>query len=95
MRIISQDKMIDINYDMSSLYIYGFHNKFELGILNDNDEYEIVLGYYSTEEKAIKVREMIWQPRYWASSNALIKDGVFVPGFERYVFYMPKDEDVK
>ena len=101
MRIISQDGMRDINYDNVNLKIASpgewlddniFNSKLFWGILTTTN---ISLGGYTSKEKALKVMEMIWQPRHWVSSNALIKDGDFVPGFERYVFYMPKDEDVK
>ena len=98
MRIISKDGDINIPFETNHLYIqeYKYNENGEVYILwdimFDNNK---LLEVYSTEEKALKVMEMIWQPRYWVSSNALINDGDFVPGFERYVFYMPKDEDVK
>jgi len=98
MRIISQDKMKHIEYVFLKITApeewlgdNAIHAKsWSIVTLTTN----ISLGTYSTKEKASKVLDMIWQPRYWASSNALIKDGDFVPGFERYVFYMPKDEEV-
>ena len=101
MRIISQDKMSDVDYNNiivginvineneALINIWSAHNNDEMGIVFNT------FATYSTKEKALKVMDMIWQPRHWVSSNALIKDGDFVPGFERYVFYMPKDEDVE
>ena len=106
MRIISQDKMSDVEYNgndidvlirdgelqnvyeyqQSITFIKGFH------IVKNNIK---LLGTYSSKEKVLKVMEMICQPRYWVPSNALINEGDFVPGIERYVFYMPKDEEVK
>ena len=98
MRIISQDGDVNISFETNKFYIQEYKD-------SENSEVRIywiirigvnqALAIYSTKEKALKVMEMIWQPRHWVSSNALIKDGDFVPGFERYVFYMPKDEDVK
>ena len=97
MRIVSQDKMRNVTFENKDLDIMSWGRekiRCEIGWLTNADVF-IILGAYSTKEIALKVIEMIWQPRYWVSSNALIKDGDFVPGFERYVFYMPKDEDVK
>ena len=99
MRIISQDKMRDINYDNNDLYIFEQETQetlgqYEICSFEKVQHKPILLGEYSTKEKALKVMDMIWQPRHWVSSNALIKDIDFVPGIERYVFYMPKDEEI-
>ena len=100
MRIISQDKMRNITFENNDFYIFEQETQKTLGQyeicsfekVKDNS---ILLGEYSSLAKALKVMEMIWQPRHWVSSNALIKDIDFVPGIETFAFYMPKDDDVK
>ena len=98
MRIISQDGHVNISFETNKFY----SQEKEYSVNDEAHSYWIIrigvnqaLAIYSTKEKALKVMKMIWQPRHWVSSNALIKDCDFVPGFERYVFYMPKDDDVK
>ena len=100
MRIISQDGMRNVYFDNVNLKIaipeeWLGNNTFNRNYWGIFTTTNISLGSYSSKEEALKVLDMIWQPRYWVSSNALIKDGDFVPGIERYVFYMPKDEEVK
>lgn len=57
MRIISQDRTIDTPYDLSMIWVrekYGY--SVMAGMPNDEP---VLLGKYSSREKAIKVMEML------------------------------------
>lgn len=58
----------------------------------------IILGAYSTKEKAMKVLDMIQEKICHRYVDSIIDDldiGNFEAIFERGVFEMPKDEEVK
>lgn len=62
MRLISQYGYYDISYEHHNITVREpiIHcDKWKVSAFGDNSETEIVIGEYSTEEKALKVMEMI------------------------------------
>ena len=98
MIIRSQDKESIINFDavdtlrLSRISEVGvIQEEYQTSILYDANDTFGVLGTYSTEEKAIKVLDMI-QNKY-LNCNRESMAGCF--GFvKNTVFQMPKDEEV-
>jgi len=103
MRIISQDKMRDINYKNNDFYIFEQETQKTLGQyeicsfekVKDNP---ILLGEYSSLAKALKVMEMIREAHVGKSQKILVteEEGKIEEVINmNYYFYMPKDDDVK
>ena len=93
MRIISQDKMRDLNYDTAFLRING--NIIEA---IHSDGLCSVLGAYSSKRKALKVMDMIREAHVGKSQKILVteEEGKIEEVINmNYYFYMPKDDDVK
>ena len=61
MRLISQDGMIDVPYDKVVIKATEHPLKTIISALFEREDYmkDIVMGYYSTESKALKVLEML------------------------------------
>lgn len=78
MRLISQDGKIDIPYENNVVYVYAVHgynkgNNYGITgykIVIPIGDYTWVLGEYSSEEKALKVMEML-QQAYLGRNEAL------------------------
>ena len=102
MRLISQDRKIDIPYKNSAVYIVanyghskenGFHNIVGYEIMANTGNYYWNLGDYSTEEKALQVTEMIRHHHqqlidfdYSAIKGIIDRPSIY--------FYMPQDNEV-
>ena len=61
MRLISQDGMVDVPYDKVVVKVTEHPFKMVISALFEREDYmkDIVMGYYSTEAKALKVMEML------------------------------------
>lgn len=84
MLIRSQDRKILVN--ASDFRIYEEHKGFSICARID------VLGYYSTEEKAMKVIDMIEEAIIYCEAMMNI-DTIFFDE-RKIVFQMPKDDEV-
>ena len=99
MRLISQDGKIDIPYENNVVYVYAIHGYNKEEKCHDITGYRIitaigddtwVLGEYSTEEKALKVMEML-QNQY----KRFMTTGLIDIKKENIYFKFPADEEVK
>lgn len=92
MIIRSQDKYSLVNCN----HIFMYQNiKLGKAVIASNDNPDLILGLYSTKEKALKVLDMIQE---CIESNEHIKhvrhDYVYGSYKEVKVFQMPKDDEV-
>ena len=97
MLIRSQDKMILTNmaqvtdvYCSESKYVKG--TNITAGLASAETTH---LGRYSTDEKAVKVLDMIEDAYNKCFAFTMENDGYYHEVRESKVFQMPKDEDVK
>lgn len=79
MRIISQDKMIDIPYDGAVIYIHYRKNDVQIYVSNVGDDEGFSIGTYNNGEDAVYVM-------------SLIRTASFA--YKNQCFYMPEAEDV-
>lgn len=95
MRLISQDRKIDIPYENSAVYILANYD-YNKEIKYDITGYKITtcigdnywdLGVYSTEEKALRVMEML-QQQYMRYLTTVLSDAKS----ETTYFKFPADE---
>lgn len=98
MRLISQDEKIDIPYENSAVYIVanyghskenGFHNIVGYEIVAHTGDDYWNLGDYSTEEKALKVMEML-QQQYMRYLTTVLAD----VRAKTVYFKFPADEEL-
>ena len=94
MRLISQDRKIDIPYENSAVYVvanYGYNKEEHFNhivgyeIMANTGNYYWNLGDYSTEEKALQVMKEIRE----AYKECLIDNSA-----DPY-YYIPQDNEVK
>jgi len=69
MRLISQDKLKDIPYETTALYISGTPTDVQIVAFADNDA--ITIGEYTSEEKALKVMSKLRED--WKDDLAFFK----------------------
>lgn len=81
MRLINQSLCMDVPYEKTTLRI---RESTILAVVNG--VYEIVMGRYSTEEKAYKVMEMV---------RKIYMNGNILGRTLSNIFIFPKDEDVE
>lgn len=88
MRLISQDGMIDVPYDKVVVKVTEHPFKMVISALFEREDCmkDIVMGYYSTESKALKVMEMLQKQFLDYCCNYHSQSGVFC---------FPKDEEVE
>ena len=87
MRLISQDGMIDVPYEISALSIGGVGSSATIYVRSKLlDEKPCVFATYSNADKALKVMEMLQKQFLDYCCNYHSKSGVF---------YFPKDEEVE
>lgn len=103
MRIISQDRTVDVPYEQ--VVIQRF--KTEIYFLNKNltgvEQFvsDIEIASYSTEEKAEKAMEMLHEEygkHFYGQGGAMATANFYVPPFAFIppkVFQFPKDEDLE
>lgn len=98
MRLISQDRKIDIPYENSVVYVVanyghskenGFHNIVGYEIMAHTGDDYWNIGDYSTEEKALRVMEML-QQQYMRHLTTVLSDAKS----ESTYFKFPADEAV-
>lgn len=81
MRLVSQDGMIDVPYER--VVIKATEHPFSTIITAhfEREDYmkDIVMGCYTTTDKALKVMEMLRSRNIW----------------DKYVFVFPKDEEIE
>lgn len=98
MIIRSQDKKCIVNLDNIDCIYYS--NK-ENGIIVFNGEAKSHIGKYSTEEKSIKVLDMIqeeYEKHYYGQGGPMATVDYYVPPFAFIppkVFQMPSDEEIE
>lgn len=95
MRLISQDGMIDVPYDKVVVKVTEHPFKMVISALFEREDCmkDIVMGYYSTESKALKVMEML-REEYLQYCTARSNEYWFAFNNPK-VFQFPKDEDVE
>ena len=88
MRLVSQDGMIDVPYDKVVVKVTEHPSKMVISALFEREDCmkDIVMGYYSTEAKALKVMEML-RKEYLAT--------VYDYRTSPKVFKFPDDSDVE
>ena len=105
MRVISQDKRMDIQYESAALHIFNFKDEYEIGAYSlstiDDGEAYLRMAKYTTLEKAIKAMEMCrdkYLTRIELDGGYDIASGWYVqPDYWVLpkVFHFPKDEEVE
>ena len=95
MRLISQDGMIDVPYDKVVVKVTEHPFKMVISALFEREDCmkDIVMGYYSTESKALKVMEML-RDEYLQYCTARSNEYWFAFNNPK-VFKFPKDEEVE
>ena len=100
MIIRSQDKKNIVNFNnIKNIKVQGWESIFDICVAEYNFFEKI--GTYSTEEKAIKVLDMIQQEygrHIYGKGGAMATADYYVPPFAFIppkVFQMPEDEDVE
>ena len=91
MRLISQDGKFDIPYDEIVVELF---EECVVGRLKEYIGRDIILGSYSTKEKAQKAMEML-REKYKDYAKATNKSNFFTMFDYPKVFQFPKDEDVE
>ena len=91
MRLISQDGKFDIPYDEIVVELF---EECVVGRLKEYIGRDIILGSYSTKEKAQKAMEMLRQ-KYKDYAKATNKSNFFTMFDYPKVFQFPQDEDVE
>ena len=88
MRLVSQDGMIDVPYDKVVVKVTEHPFKMVISALFEREDCmkDIVMGYYSTEAKALRVMEML-RKEYLAT--------VYDYRTRPKVFKFPADEEVE
>ena len=98
MRIISQDCKFDIPYDEIVVELFDCC---VVGRLKEYIGRDIILGAYSTDEKAQKAMEMLhkeYGKHFFGQGGAMATANFYVPPFAFIppkIFQFPKDEDVE
>ena len=98
MRLISQNGKFDIPYDEIVVEIF---DECVVGRLKEYVGRDIILGSYSTEEKAKKAMEMLreeYGKHFFGQGGAMATANFYVPPFAFIppkVFQFPQDEDVE
>ena len=95
MRLISQDGMIDVPYDKVVVKVTEHPSKMVISALFEREDCmkDIVMGYYSTEAKALKVMEML-RDEYLQYCTARSNEYWFAFNNPK-AFQFPKDEEVE
>ena len=93
MRVISQDGSIDYPYDKSVVFLDAYNeNNVEIQLAGDKEC--LILGNYSTKEKALKAMELL-REAYLKFAHAT-DDKSFYTFFDNpKVFQFPADDEVK
>lgn len=93
MRVISQDRSMDYPYDKSVVFLDPY-NENNVKIQFVGDEECLILGKYSTKEKALKVMELL-REAYLKFAQAT-NDNSFYTFFDNpKVFLFPADDEVE
>ena len=98
MRLISQDGKFDIPYDEIVVEIF---DECVVGRLKEYVGRDIILGSYSTEEKAEKAMEMLhkeYGKHFFGQGGAMATANFYVPPFAFIppkVFQFPQDDEIE
>lgn len=93
MRVISQDRSMDYPYDKSVVFLDPY-NENNVKIQFVGDEECLILGKYSTKEKALKVMELL-RKAYLKFAQATNDDSFYTFFDNPKVFLFPADDEVK
>lgn len=89
MRVISQDRSMDYPYDKSVVFLYPYNeNNVEIQLAGDKEC--LILGKYSTKEKALKVMELL--RKAWLGESVEFENGFY---HKNCVFRFPADDEVQ
>lgn len=89
MRVISQDGSIDYPYDKSVVFLDAYNeNNVEIQLAGDKEC--LILGNYSTKEKALKAMETL--RKAWLAESVEFENGFY---HKNCVFQFPADDEVK
>ena len=94
MRLISQDGMIDVPYEISALSIGRIGESATIYVRSKLlDEKPCVFATYSNTDKALKVMEMLRSQyqRIWEIENGFITPGII----NNHIFVFPQDEEIE
>ena len=94
MRVISQDRTIDVPYDYFSLSVAsGKYEDVEVAYIychNLSSPNGTKLAKYSTKEKAIKAMEMLREA--WINETVEFEDGIY---HRNIIFRFPQDDEIE
>ena len=93
MRLISQDGMVDVPYEISALSIGGMGESATIYVRSKLlDEKPCVVATYSNTDKALRVMEMLREQYFNNKHEETYRDGVFdyAPNFK-----FPDDSEVE
>lgn len=93
MRVISQDRSMDYPYDKSVVFLDPY-NENNVKMQFVGDEECLILGKYSTKEKALKVMELL-REAYLKFAQATNDDSFYTFFDNPKVFLFPADDEVK
>lgn len=93
MRVISQDGSIDYPYDKSVVFLDPY-NENNVKIQLAGDKECLILGKYSTKEKALKAMELL-RESYLKFAHATNNDSFYAFFDNPKVFRFPADDEVK
>lgn len=89
MRVISQDRNMDYPYDKSVVFLDPYNeNNVEIQLAGDKEC--LILGKYSTKEKALKVMELLREA--WLGESVEFENGFY---HKNCVFRFPADDEVQ
>lgn len=89
MRVISQDRSMDYPYDKSVVFLDPY-NENNVKIQLAGDKECLILGNYSTKEKALKAMETL--RKAWLAESVEFENGFY---HKNCVFQFPADDEVK
>ena len=102
MRLVSQDGMIDVPYEISALSIGRMDESATIYVRSKLlDEKPCVFATYSTEAKVLKVMEMLreeYLKHIYGSGGEMATRDLYIPPFAFIppkVFKFPADEEVE
>ena len=93
MRVISQDMSTDYPYDKSVVFLDPY-NENNVKIQLAGDKECLILGKYSTKEKALKAMELL-REAYLKFAHATNNDSFYAFFDNPKVFRFPADDEVK
>lgn len=97
MRVISQNSMIDVPYEVCAFSIGENINGFNIYARSKLlDDKPCAFADYSTKEKALKAMEMLREEYdYVRTFETICNGGSNYPNLPSYIFQFPQDEEIE